>query len=48
MLEAADDTGAEVVVMASHLPRAADAVWPSNGIKVAAQARASVFVVRET
>lgn len=46
LLEAVDETGADLVVMASHIPTALDHVWPSNGGKVAEYAKASVLVVR--
>lgn len=46
LLKAVDETGADLVVMASHVPGLADYVWPSNGGKLAAHAGASVFVVR--
>jgi nucleotide-binding universal stress UspA family protein len=46
LLKAVGETGADVVVMASHVPGLADYVWPSNGGKIAAHADASVFVVR--
>lgn len=46
LLAAVDDTGADLVVMASHIPGAADYLWPSNGGKLAGHSRASVFVVR--
>lgn len=46
LLKAVDETGADLVVMASHVPGLADYAWPSNGGKIAAHAHASVFVVR--
>lgn len=46
LLAAAEETGADLVVMASHIPTALDHVWPSNGGKVAEYAKASVLVVR--
>lgn len=46
LIRAADETGSDLVVMASHAPNVLDYVWPSNGGKVAEHARASVFVVR--
>jgi len=46
LLKAVDELGADLVVMASHVPGLADYVWPSNGGTIAAHARASVFVVR--
>ena len=47
LLEAVEETGADLVVMASHHPDVADYFWPSNGGKVAAHADASVMVVRD-
>lgn len=46
LLRAVRETGADLVVMASHIPTAADYLWPSNGGKVASHSEASVFVVR--
>jgi nucleotide-binding universal stress UspA family protein len=46
LLRAIDKTGADLVVMASHIPGLADYIWPSNGGKVAAHAKISVMVVR--
>ncbi|MCB1398449.1 MAG: universal stress protein [Rhodobacteraceae bacterium] len=46
LLKAVDEVGADLVVMASHIPGLVDYVWPSNGGKVAAHAAASVLVVR--
>ena len=46
LLAAVDETGADLVVMASHIPGLADYIWPSNGGKIAAHSRASVLVVR--
>ena len=46
LLKAIDEIGADLVVMASHIPNVADHVWPSNGGKLAGHASASVFVVR--
>nr|WP_256474251.1 universal stress protein [Lutimaribacter sp. EGI FJ00013] len=47
LLRAIDDTGADLVVMASHIPGLTDYIWPSNGGKVAAHAKVSVMVVRD-
>jgi nucleotide-binding universal stress UspA family protein len=47
LLRAADDLGADVIVMASHPPGLADYFWPSNGGKIAAHSKISVFVVRD-
>ncbi|WP_137701890.1 universal stress protein [Marimonas lutisalis] len=46
LLKAVKQTGADLVVMASHLPNLTDYVWPSNGGKIAAHAACSVLVVR--
>jgi nucleotide-binding universal stress UspA family protein len=46
LLRAIDDTGADLVVMASHIPGLTDYIWPSNGGKVASHAKISVMVVR--
>ena len=46
LLKAVDETGADLVVMASHVPTLADYIWPSNGGKIAAHSKAAVFVVR--
>lgn len=46
LLKAVDETGADLVVMASHVPNIADYVWPSNGGTVATRAKVSVLVVR--
>lgn len=43
---AVKDIGADLVVMASHIPHAIDAIWPSHGGKMASHADVSVFVVR--
>jgi nucleotide-binding universal stress UspA family protein len=46
LAEAVRETGADLVVMASHVPGVTDAVWPSHGGRLAAHAEVSVFVVR--
>lgn len=46
LLRAVTQTGADLVVMQSHLPGLVDYVWPSNGGKIAAHAKTSVLVVR--
>lgn len=46
LLEAARETGADLVVIASHIPDVVDAVWPSHGGSLAGHAEASVLVVR--
>lgn len=47
LMAAVSDTGADLVIMASHVPGLADYIWPSNGGKLAAHSSASVFVVRD-
>ena len=47
LLAAVDETGADLVIMASHKPGVAEYFWPSNGGKVASHSAASVFVVRD-
>ncbi|MES0881441.1 universal stress protein [Roseibium sp. SCP14] len=46
LLKAIDETGADLVVMATHVPNLADRLWPSNGGRVASHADISVFLVR--
>lgn len=46
LLKAVEDTGADLVVMASHVPNLTDYIWPSNGGTVAKRAKVSVLVVR--
>lgn len=46
LLKAVGEVGADLVVMASHVPGLADYIWPSNGGKMAVHSDASVFVVR--
>jgi len=46
LLKAVRETGADIVVMQSHMPNILDYVWPSNGGKIAEHAKVSVFVVR--
>lgn len=46
LMRAVDETGADLVVMQSHVPGLMDYIWPSNGGKIAAHSRASVLVVR--
>ena len=48
LIKAATDTDADLIVMASHIPNVADYLWASNGGTVAAHARISVFLVRES
>ncbi|MGJ3263588.1 MAG: universal stress protein [Salinarimonas sp.] len=46
ILRAVDDTGADLVVMASHAPTLGDALVPSHGGRLASHAAISVFLVR--
>ncbi len=46
LLDAIAEAGADLVVMASHVPNAADYLWPSHGGSVASHSDASVFLVR--
>jgi len=47
LLAAIEETGADLVIMASHKHGFADYFWPSNGGKVAVRSGASVFIVRD-
>lgn len=47
LMKAIGDTGADLVVMQSHLPNVLDYIWPSNGGKLAEHAKCSVMVVRD-
>jgi len=46
LLEAISDTGADLVVMASHKPGLADYFWAAHGVWLAKHAEISVFLVR--
>ncbi len=46
LLKAVHETGADLVVMATHVPSLTDHVWPSNGGRIATHADVSVFLVR--
>ena len=46
LLRAVVETGADLIVMASHRPEAVDRHWPSHGGAIAARAPVSVMVVR--
>lgn len=46
ILRAIRDSGADLVVMGTHLPHHVDAIMPANGSKVAAHTEVSVFLVR--
>ena len=46
LIKAVDETGSDLVVMATHIPNVADHIWPSNGGRIATHTNASVFLVR--
>ncbi|PLX39419.1 MAG: universal stress protein UspA [Hyphomicrobiales bacterium] len=46
LMAAIDEVGADLVVMATHIPNVVDYIWPSNGGKIAQHATASVFLIR--
>jgi len=46
ILTAVHETGADLVVMATHIPNLANHFWPTNGGRVASHADVSVFLVR--
>jgi nucleotide-binding universal stress UspA family protein len=46
LLDAVAESGADLVVMASHIPNLADHLWPSHGGTIASRAGVSVFIVR--
>ena len=46
LLRAVKETGADLVVMASHKPTITDWIWASHGGDVASHADVSVFLVR--
>lgn len=46
LVQAVKDTGADLVVMATHLPRRLDAVLPAHGGEIATHTDVSVFLVR--
>lgn len=46
LLHTVDELGPDLVVMQSHIPGLKEYIWPSNGGKIAAHAKASVLVVR--
>lgn len=46
LLQAAKDTGADLIVMASHVPGVSDYLFHAHGGRIAAQAEISVMVVR--
>jgi nucleotide-binding universal stress UspA family protein len=46
LVKTADEIGADLVLMATHLPHKVDAIMPSHGDKVAKHTDVSVFLVR--
>ena len=46
LIKAVNETGSDLVVMATHIPNVADHIWPSNGGRIATHTNASVFLVR--
>jgi len=46
LLKAVHEVGADLVVMASHIPGLTSYIWPTNGGKIAAHSDASVFLIR--
>lgn len=46
LMTAVQETGADLVVMASHNPNVTDFIWPSHGGQIASHSGASVFLVR--
>lgn len=46
LIEAAQDTGSDLIVMASHVPGLPEHIFASNAGAVASHARVSVFVIR--
>ena len=46
LLKSVTEIGADLVVMASHVPNITDYIWPSNGGTIAGHAKVTVMVVR--
>ena len=46
LLRAIEETGVDLVVMASHDPKFSDHFWPSNSSKIATHSKVSLFIVR--
>jgi nucleotide-binding universal stress UspA family protein len=46
LVKCAEEIGADLVLMATHLPHKVDAIMPSHGDKVAKHTNVSVFLVR--
>ena len=48
LLKAVSDVGADLVVMATHVPNMGDLIWASNGGRLASHTKASICLVRES
>lgn len=48
LVKAVDEMGADLVVMATHVPHIGDRIWASNGGNLARRTKASVCLVRAT
>ncbi len=46
LLDAIKTSGADLVIMQSHLPKLTDYIWPSNGGRIAEHSTITVMVVR--
>jgi len=46
LARAVEETGADLVVMASHVPGLLERVWSSHAVRLATHAATSVFIVR--
>jgi nucleotide-binding universal stress UspA family protein len=46
LVKAVDEMGADLVVMATHVPNMGDRIWASNGGNLARRTKASVCLVR--
>lgn len=46
LLKAIKESGADLVIMASHVPNVTDYIWASNGGTIASHAKVSVMLVR--
>ena len=46
LVKAVKDVGADLVVMATHVPNIGDLIWASNGSRLASHTKASVCLVR--